>query len=143
MAKIRGIFAWGADERRSDRYGFITVTPENYDLSASSPVSIDDQEGFAALAGRRARITAVVVEARRSGHIGDLFRGFHPSTPKVGKQFKLGEGTLRIKPAAWSGIGLEFGLEPDDGRQTDWFDPRKLYKLHDQTVEITVEGVAP
>jgi hypothetical protein len=33
-------------------------------------------------------------------------------------------------------------LAPSDGRETFWMDPRKLYRLHDQTVDVLVEETA-
>ncbi len=56
-----------------------------------------------------------------------------PSTPDVGETIDLGTGRFRLGKAEKT---LTFGLEPADGRQTDWFDPAKLYRLHDQTVEL-------
>lgn len=122
-----GILSWPRAERISDRYGFIHLTPN---------VPADAIE---AMAGRRVSITCVVVETRQSGHIGDLFRGIFPSTPDVGERFDLGSGVLEVDRVD---AALCFGLRPDDGRDSDWFDPHVLYRLHDQTVEIQVSPAA-
>lgn len=137
-AIIKGIFTWASEERRSDRYGFITVMRECFNENSTSMASITDMASLALLTNKRACITVKVIETRESGHIGDIFRGIFPSTPDVGQEFSLGVGKLLVKPADWSPIGIEIGLYPDDGREDDWLDPNILYQLHDQTVEITV-----
>lgn len=140
---VTGIFTWGRGERVSDRYGFFTTDRQNYNNDASAQVSCDSVTTLAALNGEQARITVRVLEARTSGHIGDFFRGLSPSTPEVGAEFDLGAGTLRVVFASWSALGCEIGLEPADGRPNDWFDPRILYQLHDQTVEVTIQVENP
>ncbi len=77
-------------------------------------------------------------------HIGDLFRGVSPSTPKVGETIVLGTGTFFTEPTDWYAEGvkfsLAFGLDPDDGRETDWLDINSLYRLHEQDVELYFEA---
>lgn len=135
-----GIFSWPGAERRSDRYGVIGICNQNYEGSAHVP-----DAGWAApisaLHGRRCKIMVRVIETRMSWHIGDLTRGIFPSTPEVGAVFDLGVGELFVE--ATEGFDHEtVGLKPDDDRRSDWFDPLVLYRLHDQTVEITIEHVA-
>lgn len=140
MVKITGIFMWGGEERRSDRYGFVTVCKTSFDGRSKANVSVSDPFALAYLVNQRAAIKVTVLEARKSGHVGDLSRKIYPVTPAVGATFDLGVGTLRSIACDWSGIGIAIGLEPDDGRPSDWFNPRILYQLHDQTVEISIEA---
>lgn len=53
---------------------------------------------------------------------------------------RLGPGILRIGLVeAWdSSVTTSVGLEPEDDRPTLWLDPRALYRLHDQTVDLFV-----
>jgi hypothetical protein len=74
-------------------------------------------------------LVAEVIATRKSTHIGDLFRGIFPSTPKLGARIVLGHGALFYN-------GNQVGLKPDDGRENDWLDPHSLYQAHDQTVRL-------
>lgn len=131
-----GIFGWEGQERRSNRYGAIHLADSPYDGPESVEV-FHDTAALQNLLGRRVRITCKVVESRKSGHVGDAFLKILPSQPKVGEEIDLGVGIL----------GLEKGyddtpdilLRPGDGREELWMDPRKLYRLHDQTVDVFVE----
>lgn len=125
-----GTLNWRGAERRTDRYGAICLM---------DPLRMDEA-AIEALAGRRVTIRATVLEARKSRHIGDLFRGIRPTTPTVGEVVDLGAGEFFTERDQW---GLTFGLLPDDGRDTDWFDPRKLYRLHDQVVALAFIPGAP
>ena len=58
--------------------------------------------------------------------------------PDVGEVVDLGVGTIAIQPS-WEASGVAVALRPDDGRADFWIDPRKLYRLHDQTVELFAE----
>jgi hypothetical protein len=80
----------------------------------------------------------VVTETRESGHIGDLFHGFAPSMPDVGEVVDLGVGILDAERVEWCDDPT-IVLKPGDGREHFWYDPRKLYRLHDQTVDLFVE----
>ena len=131
---MTGIFSWPPRERRSDRYGTISITATNYDGSAETFVNVDEAR-LRSLVGKRTRLVATVVEARESGHVGDLFRGIYPSKPNVGEVIDLGTGTFFIER---DGETPCLGLIPDDHRDHDWFDPHKLYRLHDQTVSLEV-----
>lgn len=130
-----GIFTWPAQERQSDRYGQIGLDKHEDDNDPTSQWSSSPADHV----GRQAHITVEVLETRESRHIGDLFRGIGPVTPDVGEIVDLGIGELFVEATEWF---VCVGLKPDDERTSDWFDPRKLYRLHDQTVRITVEVLA-
>lgn len=132
-----GIFSWPAPERRSDRYGLILISDTNYDGDASSPFELDGA-AIQALSGQTCNIKVTVLETRKSGHLGDLFRSIYPTKPEVGEVINLGIGGLF---AEWVDTFFCFGLKPADGRPDDWFDPKKLYRLHDQTVKVEIVPV--
>lgn len=129
-----GVFSWDAAERRSNRYGSIHLddVPYNGVKVCSSYLRV-----LLLPVGKRVRITAKVVEARDSGHIGDLFLKISPSRPEVGEEVDLGVGVLETAKG-YDGT-LSLVLQPNDGRKELWIDPRKLYRLHDQTVDLYVE----
>ena len=77
-----------------------------------------------------------MVETRRSGHCGDIARSLAPVTPSVGEEITLGAGTLFTDTDADLGLPTAVGLAPDDHRDTDWLDPRALYRCHNQTVRL-------
>ena len=74
-----------------------------------------------------------MLEARKSEHVGDLFRGFFPETPEVGEEIILGEGSVFYMQ---EDDRIYIGLKPNDGRKKDWLDPKKLYRAHAQYVEL-------
>ena len=86
-------------------------------------------------------MTCKVIAARDSDHVGDHFYGIIPTTPDVGEVIDLGVGTFRLGliPQYAEDQSISMGLEPGDGRQELWIDPRLLYRIHDQTVEVHVE----
>jgi hypothetical protein len=84
--------------------------------------------------GQRGRLVAEVLATRPSTHPGDLFHGWHPTTPEVGERIQLGVGTLFFEEL-WEVAGLR----PDDGRETFWLDPPALYRAHEQTVRLVFE----
>jgi hypothetical protein len=133
-----GIFSWDGVERRSRRYGFFVLDAVDYGQSATAAVSADEA-WLHEHAGERVRLVATIVEARDSGHAGDAFLGIEPSRPAVGEQIEIGVGTLRLASTTWSPLRLQIGLEPSEARDELWLDPRVLYRLHDQTVEISGE----
>ncbi len=137
MLIAHGVFTWHGAERRSDRYGTFAIDTTPYNNTITVPAMVDPT--VESLEGERVQIQVEVVEARDSGHIGDLFRGIFPTTPEVGTVIDLGEGVLFIERNDWSVGGMMFGLLPDDDREVDWFDPHKLYRLHDQTVKVYME----
>ncbi|HEX5116013.1 MAG TPA: phosphoadenosine phosphosulfate reductase family protein [Pseudonocardiaceae bacterium] len=119
---------WPRSERQTDRYGtvFLLTGPDadTYVPFENAPV------------GQRGRLVAVVVETRRSGHCGDIARSLAPTTPTVGEEITLGTGTLFTETDADLGVPSAVGLAPDDHRDSDWLDPRALYRCHNQTVRL-------
>jgi len=130
-----GILSWNGSERRSNRYGVITLCPANYEETAFFPVSWDE-DLLQELNGKRVRLTATIRETRKSGHCGDRFLKVFPSLPKVGDSINFGVGTLTLE---FNEKTRAVGLRPGDGRDQLWIDPRKLYRAHDQTVELYAE----
>jgi hypothetical protein len=123
----QGQLWWPRLERQTDRYGtvFLLIGPdaEDYVSFENAPV------------GRPGQLVAVVVETRRSGHCGDIARALAPTTPTVGEEITLGAGTLFTDTDADLGVPT-VGLAPADHRDTDWLDPRALYRCHNQTVRL-------
>ncbi|MBI3584229.1 MAG: hypothetical protein HY096_09830 [Nitrospinae bacterium] len=121
----KGVLNWDRKERISDRYGTVFLFFDEWcdKYCRFLDKSINNQHG---------KLTAKVIKTRKSMHIGDLVRGFFPSTPKVGQKFTLGEGKVFF-------VGDAVGLVPDDVRDSDWLNPKVLYKLHHQTVELYFE----
>jgi hypothetical protein len=118
-----GRLCWGADERRTDRYGAV-VLEELGGYWTPDP----------AVAGRHGTLVAHVLEVRDSDHPGDIFRSLGPERPEVGEQIVLGTGTAFVE-SAWREVQA-VGLRPDDDRDTDWLDPEKLYRAQNQTVRL-------
>lgn len=129
----KGIFTWEGAERRSNRYGSFSLWETDYASTASCVVEWAS-DAAKALASKKVRLFAHILEVRESGHIGDLFLSIFPSTPDVGEIIEIGIGTF----IPGEGIYL-VTLQPSDGRGDLWIDPRILYRLHDQTVEIFAE----
>ncbi|TSC81145.1 MAG: phosphoadenosine phosphosulfate reductase [Parcubacteria group bacterium Gr01-1014_19] len=119
-----GVLSWNKSERVSDRYGSVILTPSPDNEKSISLIQVN--------AGRRGRLVVIVKETRQSRHIGDLFHGVFPKTPKVGQKITLGEGSLFFEDGG-------VGLHPDDGRGTQWLDICALYKAHEQTVTLCFE----
>lgn len=138
-----GILGWSRFERQSKRYGFIAV--ESTGFSHSTNLHYFNNNLLEQLKGKRVRITAVVMEARDSEHVGDMYlyqeneeNHLKPSTPNVLESYVLGVGTLLV------GSDEQFqnpiiGVTPEDNREHFWMDPITLYRLHEQTVEIFIE----
>lgn len=132
----RGMLCWGRAERITDRYGSITLISESCDPYGDWDED-DSIEFRGELEGLKGCLSAVVIEARKSPHCGDSARMILPSTPEVGERVILGSGTLFFEEEWYKIKGCyNLGLKPDDGREHDWMDPRALYRLHCQTVEL-------
>lgn len=144
MIKIgTGVLSWDGSERRTDRYGAIVLDHGTYPGERVCEARLD-LPALEALLHKRVRLVAVVLAARPSGHIGDLSHGIFPSQPDVGERVELGVGELDFETLEWSPPVIAIALEPRDKRdvltrETFWMDPRKLYRLHDQTVELFAE----
>lgn len=131
-----GRLTWSTHERTGDRYGAVSLMTDGDSLTQpSSYIEFTDRH-----AGHRGTLTARIVETRDSTHVGDLFRGFFPSTPDVGDVIELGAGTLFVEREDWAEV---VGLRPDDGRDTDWLDPKALYRCHEQTVDLLFTPAGP
>lgn len=133
----RGILSWCGSERRTDRYGAVNIISEPYD-SGEACIPELDLGRVMGLVGKRVKMWVVAVETRKSGHIGDMMHKIKPSTPDLGERIDLGVGVLRIEQVEWD-ANPAIILQPDDGRQKFWIDPRRLYRAHDQTVELFIE----
>lgn len=131
-----GVFGWDSGERRSNRYGSIQIRSSPYDGNVVATATFN-RKAMDALTGKRVRLACSVVETRASGHIGDAFLKIKPSTPTVGDVIELGVGVLFVADG-YDGLP-EIGLMPEDGRRELWIDPRQLYRLHDQTVDLYAE----
>ncbi len=131
-----GIFEWDATERRSNRYGSFHLGATPYAGSDRAVVTLD-QELLQSFCGKRVSVHCHVIEARDSTHIGDMFLKILPSRPEVGENIDLGVGTLSTAPA-WEPEYTDIAIKPGDGRSELWLDPHKLFRLHDQTVELWI-----
>lgn len=136
-----GIFMWAASERQSRRYGFFYPAKKNYNEDVVCLVTCDKWLINKNL-GKRVKITCEVIETRRSGHAGDRFLvpELYPETPVVGERIEF-IGALEIttgEAACGSELGYAIGLRPLRGG-IFWNDPRKYYRLHDQTVDFYIE----
>lgn len=134
-----GILTWFARERRSNRYGSFYLSRSSYTGEGVATVSFDRALANS-LDGKRVRVQAVVRTARKSGHIGDLFLGIQPTQPEVGEVVVLGIGTLELDDSGELSEDVPaIVLHPEDDRDDLWIDPRRLYRLHDQTIELQIE----
>jgi len=132
-----GVLSWDSDERRSDRYGTVMLLAEGIDSH-----SIRDEAGVWLTAnlpkiGTLGRLCVRVIGVRKSTHMGDVFRGILSTTPDLAQEIYLGTGKIFYGECA--GVYPTVGLEPDDGRTSDWLDPEQLYKVHEQSVELYFE----
>lgn len=131
----RGVLTWDASERRSDRYGAVWLIPEGENsLTEGRPPSLVDAVHNLEWDGSEGELIAVVTATRESTHIGDLAHGIFPQTPEVGEIIVLGEGALFFETAPFGGFTV--GLRPRDQRSCLWLDIRKLYRAHEQSVEL-------
>lgn len=136
----RGVLNWPSSERRSDRYGLISLSPKSGGYLGANDIEPESEASeYSAIesgkyAEQKGTMLATVLETRQSGHIGDFFRGIFPVTPKVGDEIELGSGTLFYQSTEYGDGGV--GVKPDDGRDSDWMNPRNLYRCHDQTVAL-------
>jgi hypothetical protein len=136
-----GVLTWDASERISDRYGAVFLMNDGDSLhEPSGYVLIPDDVPV----GMPGWLVAEVVATRQSTHVGDVFRGLRPQTPEVGERIVLGRGRLfrqTVDRDSPHPVIEAVGLAPEDvdDRDTDWLDPRALYRAHEQTVRLTFE----
>lgn len=134
----KGILCWSREERVTNRYGSIHLNDRPYEGSAQASADVDVPT-LTALDGKRVRIACKVIESRQSSHVGDKFLHLKPVQPDTGEVIELGVGFLSIQRASWDASVIEICLRPNDGREDLWINPRVLYRLHDQTVEVYAE----
>src|SRR5581483_2436230 len=132
----RGIFGWDSSERRTNRYGAIHLSNGPYSGPDRAEV-FHNREALGRAFGMKVRLTVKVVESRKSTHVGDQALKISPSQPSVGEEIDLGVGDLDLEQG-YDGTP-DIVLQPGDRRKELWIDPRKLYRLHDQTVEVFIE----
>lgn len=139
-----GIFTWCSSERRSGRYGTFFLAPSDFEESVRRDVHLD-VDALRALEGRNVRIAFRILESRPSGHAGDQFlRVFPGAPPAAGSVIELAVGRLLLTDHRHHAVQhhptqVGIGSVPSDGRTELWLDPRVLYVLHDQTVELLIE----
>lgn len=133
---ITGKLSWPRTERVSDRYGRIRMFGPRDEVLEKTGSALAEE--VRVLNEQRVRLGAVVVATRQSGHIGDLFRGIRPTTPEVGEEIIFGEGEFIIDADEYGRI---YGIKPDEPRESDHMDPKKLYRAHDQDVVLFVETI--
>lgn len=142
-----GIFTWCSSERRSGRYGTFFLAPSDLEERVQRDVHLD-VAALRALEGRNVRIALRILESRPSGHLGDQFLKVFPGAPPaVGSVIELAVGRLLLADhshhdARYHPTQVGIGTAPSDGRAELWLDPRVLYVLHDQTVELLIEETA-
>lgn len=147
-----GVLGWGKYERQSKEYGFIGVEPSGYGEDAKSRITpFFDAELLESLRGKKVRLIAVVREARKSEHCGDMFlylpgttEHIKPTTPEVGQEIEIGVGYLQIKRDdefinPMFGVNCSGYRNKGEDRSKFQMDPERLYKLHDQTVDVFIE----
>jgi hypothetical protein len=156
----RGIFQWDGIERQTDRYGSFSLCGHDEDSSTvlntgekitHSDWQADDKQAYldkqiVSFVGKYVVLTAKVIETRNSRHIGDRQRNIKPTRPEVGEVIEIGRGELFLEPSRWEPGAccgnVYLGLLPDDGRDRAWLDPVKLFRLHTQTVELSIDECA-
>lgn len=134
-----GILGWDGFERRSGRYGSIVLDNEGFEGNGKGTIkAVIEVDPAMQLSDKRARVTVEVVEPRDSAHAGDGFLKLKPTRPDKGETVDLGVGIFSLERAGFA-LGWAFQLRPGDNRPEQWMDPRKLFRLHDQTVKVYVE----
>lgn len=130
-----GMLTWCAGERRADTYSRVWLMPEgtgNFEHMISNRV---DDDVAKTLVGKTGKLIANVIKTRESHHIGDMFHGIFPETPEVGEEVVLGEGVFEANNT-YNIFTVGVRGEPIDPDEEWVMDPRKLYRVHDQTVEL-------
>jgi hypothetical protein len=136
-----GVLNWMKEERVTNRYGkfFLDACPFSMGPPVVCAVPWNDAEAIERLRGKKVLMRCVVLAVRSSEHVGDMFLGILPSCPNVDEVIDLGVGIFEVEePAPDTGSPI-FVLQPGDGREKLWIDPRILYRLHSQTVDVFLE----
>ena len=126
---------WFTNERVTDRYGTVNMmlNNTNNEQIAENACLFDDI--IKQYIGKKGKLICKVLQTRQSTHIGDIIHGLYPSTPNIGDEIELGEGFLFLEYSKKEDI-WKVGLKPEDDRDTFWLNPKSLYKLHEQTVDL-------
>lgn len=128
-----GSLSWPRIERVTDRYGYIGLYDSDSQERPISDGAALDLSKITSLLNKTGRLIVKVCETRTSTHIGDLFRGFRPITPEKDEEIELGNG--KLSHLVQDGVDT-VGLIPEDGRGEDWLNPERLYRAHEQTVNL-------
>jgi hypothetical protein len=112
----QGRLSWSPDERRTGRYGMVTLKG----LATDRCLEPDPE-----LAGLRGSLVAQVVQAAEADDAApeEWLAG-------QGERITLGFGTVVVEPVWYYVAGI--GLRPDDGRDENWLDPDALSRAHHQ-----------
>ena len=129
-----GALNWSKDERISDRYGTVSLSDSGWLGQKIEDNSFMNSDVIEKLCGKKGKLVANVIKTRKSKHIGDITRKIYPSMPGVGEIIVLGEGTFFKE--AYDEMEFGVGVIPYDKRSNDWLDPRQLYRVHQQTVNL-------
>lgn len=137
-----GVLTWDGEERRSDRYGSVMIldphAPHAHNAARGATARFMHFVAEDRIIGVSGTLAVEVIEVRESEHVGDLFRGFRPGGAVVGETLTLGHGKLFKN--AW---GSSMGVEPADGRDADWLNPKLLYRVHECVVRLTFTPDVP
>jgi len=130
----KGRLDWNAEERRTDRYGYVFLTTDGDEYMGVEPMPITIPKRFV---GWHGTLVAKIVEVHRSDHAGDLFHKVFVRMPEVGMNIPLGTGTLDYLDDKTSVPPIvTIGIKPDDGRAEQWLSIRALYDSHMQGIEL-------
>lgn len=121
-----GFLGWMADERRTDRYGTVTLRETVDDRGRPIGLQVPDS-----LVGRPGTLIAVELNAappRGFASIRDALDGFGAD------EIVLGVGTLFVD--AYRDGTQAVGVHPADRRKTPWLDPNALSRCHHKAVAL-------
>lgn len=133
-----GYLQWPPEERRSDRYGCVRLFIDNPARGYVRDAELRILDFPSVPESIYGKLIAKVLATQKSSHIGDLIRRIFPKTPRVGEVLELGEGMLFVTRDEH---GALVGLKPLEDRGNDWLNPKVLYRLHDQKVNLRFEEV--
>lgn len=137
-----GILTWASYEKITRRYGQVTLGGITSQGDVRG-IQKWNEDVLWAMEGQWVKLWALVLESRGSGHRGDVDLGLTPSAPEVGETIVLGVGELTTYKSPWgdrTGFPSYYvGLRPAKHRSELWMDPRNLYRLHDQVVQLCAD----
>lgn len=124
----RGALSWNPQERKSDRYGEVSLYVDSGTVKLTPPPSA---------VGRTSVLTATVFATHPPSPLGDLFHKVGPSVPTVGERVILGSGALELREQA-----LVAAVTPLDNRPRFRLDMHALYRVAHNEVELWWEPVS-